>query len=58
MEEESDLISDMTDEKFQCHNCGKEITKFSEMFIDGFLWEIFAYLFCTVECRDAYIDSK
>lgn len=47
-------------EHFYCTNCSACLDdKFTdEVFVDEFLWETFAYLFCSADCRDAYIDSK
>lgn len=41
-----------------CHCCGKELKDEDECFVDDFLWETFNYIWCSMTCRDNYINSK
>lgn len=46
--------------KIYCTCCGAELQDMpvNEIFFDSFLFEWFGYLFCNVNCRDNYINSK
>jgi hypothetical protein len=56
----TETLGELMGEDAVCWCCGADLKakKPTEIFIDEFLFEWFAYLFCNQQCRDAYIDSK
>lgn len=57
-----ELISEVDAEPRECYctNCAACLTdkKFKDVFLDRQLFEWFGYVFCNMECRDDYINSK
>jgi hypothetical protein len=47
-------------EPVNCYCCGASLNEKTpeEIFIDPWFLTVLAVVFCTQECRDAYIDSK
>jgi hypothetical protein len=61
MENEQQTIGEiLEDDKIGCYGCGKNISdkKEAEVFVDPFFFRIFFGIFCSMECRDRYINSK
>jgi len=58
--EEEKTIGELSGQRIGCYGCGKELSdkKPEEVFIDPFFWDLFAGVFCSIECRDWYVDSK
>lgn len=60
IEEDNPFLKEIMDEPCGCYGCGEDIgeKRLSEVFVDKFFWDIFAGVFCSKDCRDAYIESK
>lgn len=59
--EKKETIGELSSgEPVNCYCCGKSLLDKTpeEIFIDPWFWNVLAVVFCKVECRDAYVDSK